>query len=121
MNKYTLQFTYNGKDYSFALQNPQDFDSNLNQLDATVIVEAIIEKKIPYVKGEKVHNLCLVKNEWKYKHHLLISKKPTYPITDKLAFSVLNKLLTLSPFELHGWGKSVYALRKICAEKFITC
>ncbi|SHF54603.1 hypothetical protein SAMN05444349_12464 [Bacteroides faecichinchillae] len=63
MNKYTLQFTYNGKDYSFALQNPQDFDSNLNQLDATVIVETIIEKKIPYLKGEKVHNLCLVKNE----------------------------------------------------------
>ena len=36
MNRYTLQFTYNGKEYSFALQNPQDFDSNLNPLDATV-------------------------------------------------------------------------------------
>lgn len=29
---------------------------------------------------------------------------------DKLAFSVLNKLLTLSPFELHGLGVSPYAL-----------
>lgn len=51
MNRYTLQFTYNGKEYSFALQNPQDFDSNLNLLDATVIVEAIIKKKIPCAKG----------------------------------------------------------------------
>nr|DAK53570.1 MAG TPA: hypothetical protein [Caudoviricetes sp.] len=40
---------------------------------------------------------------------------------DKLAFSVLNKSLTLSPFELHGWGKSIRTFRKICAEKFITC
>ena len=36
---------------------------------------------------------------------------------DKLAFSVLNKLLTLSPFELHGWGKPIHALWKISAEK----
>ncbi len=63
MKNYTLKFTYNGKDYSPTLQILQDFDSNLNLLDAAVIVEAIIEKKIPYVKGEKVHNLSLVKNE----------------------------------------------------------
>ena len=40
---------------------------------------------------------------------------------DKLAFSVLNKSLTLSLFELHGWGKSIRTFREICAEKFITC
>lgn len=36
---------------------------------------------------------------------------------DKLAFSVLNKSLTLFLFELHGWGKSVHTFRKISAEK----
>ena len=44
-----------------------------------------------------------------------------YKQMDKLAFSVLNKLLTLSPFELHGWGKSIRTFREISAEKFITC
>ena len=35
---------------------------------------------------------------------------------DKLAFSVLNKLLTLSLFELHGWGKSIRTLENKCGE-----
>lgn len=63
MNKYTLRFTYNGKDYSFDVHNPQDFDSNLNLNDAEIIVGAIIEEQIPYVKDEKVHNLCFIKTE----------------------------------------------------------
>ena len=40
---------------------------------------------------------------------------------DKLAFSVLNKSLTLSPFELYGRSKPIRTFREISAEKFITC
>lgn len=55
MKNYKLTFHYNGLKYETDIESHSAV--KLDQTDATIIVEAIIEKQIKYIKGQYVENL----------------------------------------------------------------
>lgn len=60
MRSYKLTFTYNGQEYDASIDN-HNSTIELDKTDATIIVEAIIEKQIKYVEGAKVQGLKIEK------------------------------------------------------------
>lgn len=61
MGNYRLTFIYNGQEYSFELRNWSC--TKLDKTDAQIIVEAIIEKQIKYIKGQYVEGLKITEIE----------------------------------------------------------
>ena len=62
MKSYKLTFCYNGVEYKADIANHNNH-IDLDKTDATIIVEAIIEKQIKYVEGAKVQGLKIEKIE----------------------------------------------------------
>lgn len=61
MNNYKLTFMYNGQKYETDIESHSVV--KLDQTDATIIVEAIIEKQIKYIKGQYVEGLRITEIE----------------------------------------------------------
>lgn len=61
MNNYKLTFMYNGQKYETDIKCHSLV--KLDQTDATIIVEAIIEKQIKYIKGQYVEGLKIIEIE----------------------------------------------------------
>ncbi|MBQ8240831.1 MAG: hypothetical protein IJZ38_08345 [Bacteroides sp.] len=61
MKNYKLTFHYNGLEYEADIESHSAV--KLDKTDATIIVEAIIEKQIRYIKGQYVEGLKIIEIE----------------------------------------------------------
>lgn len=64
MKNYTLQFHYNGKDYSYPIHSEHEYKPTMNLRDvAENIVESILDREEMRVENGIVQHLCLFTKE----------------------------------------------------------